>query len=97
MTQTNSTAQLLRTPALVAYLAALPTRGKVTIEAEQLRTLVNSHLDLADERAMMKQAVEQLEEIGANWRTIIEESDPDGYPLIENLLYLVIDDLGGYA
>lgn len=51
--------------------------------------------ELDDEREMTKQAIETLEDIRANWRRIIDESDPDGFPLIENLLYSAIDDLGG--
>jgi len=52
---------------------------------------------LTDEREMAKQVVETLRDLKANWRTIIEEQDPDGGPLIENILYSAIDDLGGLA
>lgn len=52
-------------------------------------------LALEDERAMAEQSIETLRDLHKNWRRIIDEQDADGDPLIENLLYWLIEDLGG--
>lgn len=48
---------------------------------------------LRDEIAMAEQTQKTLRDLHANWRTIIEKQDPDGGPLIENILYWLIEDL----
>lgn len=59
--------------------------------------LLDARLDLADEKAMSRQVVETLRDLRDNWERIIDEQDDDGDPLIENLLYWAIEDLGGNA
>lgn len=46
-----------------------------------------------DEFAMAEQTTKTLRDLHANWRTIIDERDPDGGPLIENILYWLIEDV----
>lgn len=48
---------------------------------------------LRDEIAMNEQSVETLRDLHDNWRRIIEEQDPDGGPLIENILFWLIEDV----
>lgn len=49
---------------------------------------------LRDEIAMAEQTEKTLRNLHANWRDIVDESDPDGGPLIENILYWLIEDVG---
>jgi len=50
------------------------------------------HEDVKDEAFMAQQSVETLRYLHKNWREIIEE-EIEGEPLIENLLYWLIEDL----
>lgn len=61
-----------------------------------LRTRVEvAQAELDEEKLMSKQVVQSLRHLRFHWRTIIDEQDDDGGPLIENLLCSAIDDLGG--
>jgi len=62
----------------------------VQTQAEQIAALQEA---LRDEIAMAEQCVETLRGLHKNWERIIDEQDDDGDPLIENILYWLIEDV----
>jgi hypothetical protein len=60
------------------------------VQAEQIAALQEA---LRDEIAMADQSVETLRDLRKNWERIIDEQDDDGGPLIENILYWLIEDV----
>lgn len=80
----------------LALAARIEERYPDWIRREEAQNaLVNLAYYVEDERAMREQSIETLRDLHANWRRIIDEQDDDGGPLIENLLYWLIEDLGG--
>lgn len=72
-----------------------PESGFEIVEATEIASLRKRISELEDERAMAEQSVEKLRDLKRNWQRIVDEQDADGGPLIENILYWLIEDLGG--
>ena len=48
---------------------------------------------LRDEIAMTEQSTETLKDLRENWSAMTHDQTPDGEPLIDNILYWLIEDL----
>lgn len=66
-----------------------------TRREEAQDALVHLAHHVEDEKTMAEQTIYTLRDLHANWKRIIDEQDDDGGPLIENILYWLIEDLGG--
>lgn len=75
----------------VGYQPQLVTRAEASAVLDHIERLRDA---LRDEIAMSEQTEKTLRNLHDNWRDIVDESDPDGGPLIENILYWLIEDVG---